>query len=46
VPLLRFEGERDLIGKWADKKGEAGVAEYRREKNALSIDGLPGLLPG
>ncbi len=43
VPLLRFEGERDTLGKWAEKKGEAGIAEYVRAKNAVSIDGLPGL---
>jgi hypothetical protein len=46
VPLLRFDGERDLMSKWADKKGEAGLAAYVRDKNAASIDGLPGLVTG
>ncbi|HEX6812733.1 MAG TPA: pyridoxamine 5'-phosphate oxidase family protein [Planctomycetota bacterium] len=46
VPLLRFEGERELIGKWAEKKGEAGMAAYVREKNGSSIDGLPGIVAG
>ena len=43
VPLYRYEGERETLGKWAEKKGEEGVAAYVREKNAHSIDGLPGL---
>lgn len=46
VPLLCFQGERDTLGKWTDKKGEAGLAAYVRDKNATSIDGLPGLVPG
>jgi hypothetical protein len=43
VPLYRYEGQRDTLAKWADKKGEAGVRDYVRAKNAHSIDGLPGL---
>jgi hypothetical protein len=27
----------------ARKKGEAGLEDYRRQKNARSIDGLPAL---
>ncbi|MFY9343908.1 MAG: pyridoxamine 5'-phosphate oxidase family protein [Planctomycetota bacterium] len=46
VPLFRFAGERPQLTKWAEGKGEAGVAAYVREKNARSIDGLPGLEPG
>lgn len=43
VPRLRFEGDRDQLAAWARSKGEAGLAAYRREKNARSIDGLPAL---
>ena len=43
VPLLHFEGERTQLPAWAERKGEAGLAEYQREKNATSIDGLPAL---
>jgi hypothetical protein len=43
VPLLRYEGERDTLQKWVEQKGEDGVARYVRDKNATSIDGLPGL---
>jgi hypothetical protein len=43
VPLLRHEGERSQLEAWADRKGADGLSAYRREKNAASIDGLPGL---
>jgi hypothetical protein len=43
VPLLRYEGERPQMPEWAERKGEAGLDAYQREKNARSIDGLPGL---
>jgi hypothetical protein len=47
VPLYRFEGERDQLDAWAQRKGEDGVATYKQENNASSIDGLAGLLwPG
>jgi Pyridoxamine 5'-phosphate oxidase len=43
VPLMRFERERDALPKWAEKRGEEGVREYQREKNATSLDGLVGV---
>jgi Pyridoxamine 5'-phosphate oxidase len=43
VPLMDYVGARDQLTKWAEKKGSEGLAEYRSEKNAQSIDGLPGL---
>jgi hypothetical protein len=43
VPLLQYEGARDQLRKWAERRGADGLAEYRAEKNATSIDGLPGL---
>jgi predicted pyridoxine 5'-phosphate oxidase superfamily flavin-nucleotide-binding protein len=43
VPLLQFVGDRSQMAAWAEKKGEAGVRDYVREKNAASMDGLPGL---
>ena len=47
VPLFSYEGERDTLGRWARAKGEAGMAAYRREKNASSMDGMPtGLVEG
>ncbi|MFZ0105436.1 MAG: pyridoxamine 5'-phosphate oxidase family protein [Thiobacillus sp.] len=45
VPLFDYRGERDTLARWAEKKGPAGLLDYWREKNAVSIDGLPtGLL--
>jgi hypothetical protein len=41
VPLLEFKEERKVLCDWADKKGPDGMQQYRREKNARSIDGLP-----
>lgn len=41
VPMFEYAGERDTLRRWAMSKGEAGLQEYRRQKNAASIDGLP-----
>lgn len=41
VPLFNYEGERDHAIKWAEKKGEEGLEEYKKEKNMVSMDGLP-----
>jgi hypothetical protein len=43
VPRLDFAAERDALKKWAAKKGASGLAQYRQDKNAHSIDGLPAL---
>jgi len=43
VPRMRHEGDREQLAAWAQKKGEAGIAAYVREKNVASIDGLPGI---
>jgi hypothetical protein len=41
VPLFEYVGERDTLRRWAEKKGDAGLEEYRRQNNVRSIDGLP-----
>lgn len=43
VPKYEFVGERDALVRWAADKGSEAFADYRRLKNARSIDGLPGL---
>jgi hypothetical protein len=43
VPLYDFRAERDTLTRWAEAKGPEGLEQYRRQKNALSIDGLPAL---
>ncbi len=42
VPLMKYESERPQMAAWAQKKGPEGLKEYRREKNARSLDNLPG----
>jgi len=42
VPVMEVVGERDLLRLSAEKRGPEGLATYRAERNALSIDGLPG----
>ena len=45
VPIYAYAGERDTLERWAEKKGAVGLLDYWREKNQVSIDGLPtGLL--
>ena len=43
VPLLRCEGNRNQLQKWTSAKGAEGLRVYRQQKNARSIDQLPGL---
>lgn len=45
VPFYDYRGDRDVLDKWAEKKGREGVIAYQCEKNAVSIDGLPTIDP-
>ena len=40
---MDFVSDRDEMATWCAKKGEDGVREYVRQKNATSLDGLPGI---
>ncbi len=42
VPRMAFEAERTQLRDWAERKGPAGLREYRAQHNR-SVDGLPGL---
>jgi hypothetical protein len=44
VPYYDYVGERDHSHKWAEKKGAQGLEEYKKEKNMISLDGLPTAL--
>lgn len=44
VPQMTVVGQREILVRWAEAKGEAGLREYRALKNARSLDGL--LPPG
>jgi Pyridoxamine 5'-phosphate oxidase len=47
VPLMSYEGRREHQDLWAAKKlrvgGPDALLDYQREKNTLSIDGLPAV---
>jgi len=43
VPRLDHVADRDTLTRWTEKQGPEGLIEYRKEKNARSLDGLPGL---
>ena len=43
VPLMELKGDRRALDGWAKDKTDADVAAYQAEKNAHSIDGLPGV---
>jgi hypothetical protein len=40
VPLFDYQGERPTLDRWAEAKGDQ-IDAYRREKNTVSMDGLP-----
>lgn len=40
VPLMTFDQQRDQLTRWAATKGEDHLAEYRRTRNAVTLDGL------
>ena len=43
VPLLAYQGDRTRLAEWADARTDEELAAYRADRNARSIDGLPGL---
>lgn len=47
VPLMKHEGQRPHADLWAAKKvrvgGSEALLDYQRDKNSLSIDGLPAV---
>jgi len=43
VPLYEYRKQRDSFDNYLADKSEAFLLDYRRERNATSLDGLPGL---
>jgi hypothetical protein len=41
IPFYEYVGQRNQLNDWATEKGEEGIKEYWKEKNTISIDGLP-----
>jgi hypothetical protein len=43
VPFMQVVGDRETLSQWSDRKSPEELAAYQGQKNAVSIDGLPGL---
>ncbi len=41
VPLMAYQGDRDLLIRAHERRDEAALVDYRRIKNRTSIDGMP-----
>ncbi len=39
VPLYEYQGQRQTLSDWSDKKGEEGIRQYWADKNQVSLDG-------
>ncbi len=44
VPRYQYLGDRDTLLEYWDKKGETENENYRRTRNATSLDGLQGIV--
>ena len=44
VPLMAFSGHRPNMDEWAERRGRDGIRDYWADKNAASLDGLPGVV--
>jgi hypothetical protein len=42
---MAYEGDRDLLLRWSEKRSEEDLADYRQRKNGHSIDGRPVFAP-
>lgn len=45
VPLMEFQGDRDVLDAAQSRRDDAYFEEYWRTRNAESIDGLPAVAP-
>ena len=41
IPFMDYQGERNVLRKSSEKKGEEGMQKYWEEKNTISLDGYP-----
>ncbi len=41
VPFYDYQDERNQLNHWAEVKGTQGIEQYRKDKNAVSLDGKP-----
>ena len=45
IPLMDYQGERELLEPWASGLGTEGMHAYRQAKNTKSLDGYPTDIP-
>ncbi|MGI3184264.1 pyridoxamine 5'-phosphate oxidase family protein [Nioella aestuarii] len=45
VPLMTYEGERDIMDNWVAAKSDQEIRDYWAERNAATIDGRPTGIP-
>ena len=43
VPKMALVQERDVLDSWAKTRGPEKLVQYRADRNATSLDGLPAL---
>lgn len=43
IPFMEYAGERDTLDRWATGKTDDELDAYRSQRNATSLDGLPGI---
>lgn len=41
VPFFDYAGERDVLAKWNEEKGQSGIVSYWDTRNRETIDGMP-----
>ncbi len=41
VPLMSYQGQREQLTQWIDKKGDEGIHAYQQRNNVVSLDGKP-----
>jgi glycine cleavage system protein P-like pyridoxal-binding family len=41
VPLYDYQVKETMPIEWAEKKGKDGLQQYMKDKNRISLDGLP-----
>jgi Pyridoxamine 5'-phosphate oxidase len=41
VPVMSYDGDRDLLQQYFGRRGDQGSADYRVRRNRTSLDGLP-----
>jgi len=45
VPLMDFNEDRKVLSMWSEKRGDEGIKDYWKEKNAVSLNGAPTGIP-